>query len=54
LLTAPLIQSTIDERFEITGDFTQEAVEDMVAILRSGTLPARLQREPTSVKKVDP
>lgn len=38
--SAPVIQSQIHDRGEITGSFTQQAAEDLALVLRSGALPA--------------
>ena len=54
LISAPIIQSVIESRFQITGNFTQDDVEFMVAVLRAGTLPTKLKPEPLSVRKVEP
>ncbi len=48
LYSAPAIQSTIHERGEITGDFTQEEVEDLVGVLNAGALPTALSKDPIS------
>jgi SecD/SecF fusion protein len=42
LFSAPSIQSTISDRGEITGAFTKQEVEDLVAVLNAGALPAKL------------
>ena len=54
LLTAPTIQSTIELRFQVTGNFPQEEVDFLVAVLRAGRLPAKLKSEPVSVTEVQP
>jgi SecD/SecF fusion protein len=41
--SAPSIQSTIYDSGEITGSFTPQEVDDLVRILNSGTLPAKLR-----------
>jgi len=48
LYSAPSIQSTIYDRGQITGSFTQKEVEDLVAVLNAGMLPAALTPEPIS------
>jgi len=50
LHSAPAIRSTIFDRGEITGSFTQDEVEDLCAILNAGSLPApiRLVDQPDS------
>lgn len=40
--SAPVIQSRITTKGEITGNFTPEEAADLALILRSGALPARL------------
>jgi SecD/SecF fusion protein len=42
--SAPNIQSTIFDRGEITGSFSRQDVEDLVAVLNAGALPAPLKR----------
>jgi preprotein translocase subunit SecD len=54
LISAPVVQSPIEGRFQVTGDFTQEEVEFMVGLLKSGTLPAPLVEDADFVKKVEP
>ena len=46
LLTFPRILTTISDNGQITGNFTQEEVDFLVGILRSGRLPATLQKVP--------
>ncbi len=48
LYSAPSIQSTITDRGEITGTFTQEQVQSLVNVLNAGSLPAALTKEPIS------
>jgi len=48
LYSAPSIQSTIYNRGEITGSFTQEEVQELVNVLNAGSLPAALTKEPIS------
>lgn len=48
LYSAPAIKSRIDDRGEITGNFTQKQVEDLAAVLTAGSLPTTLRKEPTS------
>ena len=45
LVSAPTIQSRISGRGIIEGSFTQEKVNDMIATLRAGSLPADLELE---------
>ena len=44
VFSAPAIQSMIGERGEITGDFTDQEVQDLVNVLNSGSLPVPLKR----------
>jgi SecD/SecF fusion protein len=48
LYSAPSIQSTIFDRGEITGSFTQQEVQDLVNVLNAGSLPVALSKEPIS------
>ena len=50
--SAPRIQSTISERGQITGDFTQQQVDDLAEILTAGGLPASLDPTPLSEQVV--
>jgi SecD/SecF fusion protein len=43
VITAPTLQSRITDRGRITGNFTREEVDDIVAVLRSGTLPCKIK-----------
>ena len=42
--SAPAIRGTIRQRGVITGRFTKQEVEDLVAVLNAGTLPVRIKR----------
>ncbi len=44
ILSTPAIQSAIRDRAEITGDFTEEEVQELANVLNSSTLPVRLTR----------
>jgi SecD/SecF fusion protein len=48
LYSAPSIQSTIHDQGIISGNFTPEAVEDLVDVLNAGSLPAALKKNPIS------
>ena len=48
LYSAPTINSRIDDRGEITGNFTQQQVDDLASVLTAGSLPTTLRKEPTS------
>jgi SecD/SecF fusion protein len=52
LLTFPRILTTISDNGQITGNFTQEEVDFLVGILRSGRLPATLQKVPISENQI--
>ena len=41
--SAPIIQSQISDRGEITGSFTPQQVQDLALVLRSGALPASIK-----------
>jgi SecD/SecF fusion protein len=46
--SAPSLISPIRTRGQITGEFTQQEVDDSVRILRAGALPATLKKDPVS------
>ena len=46
--TAPVLQSQITDNGRITGNFTQQEVNEIVEIINAGSLPAAL--EPTPVR----
>ncbi|MHB8899817.1 MAG: protein translocase subunit SecD [Thermoguttaceae bacterium] len=48
MFSAPSIRSQIHNNGEITGDFTDEQVRDLVDVLNAGMLPTTLQKEPIS------
>ena len=48
LYSAPSINSTIYRRGEISGSFTTEEVNELVNVLKAGSLPAALSKEPIS------
>jgi SecD/SecF fusion protein len=52
LLSFPRILTTISDNGQITGNFTQEEVDFLVGILRSGRLPATLQKTPISENQI--
>jgi preprotein translocase subunit SecD len=54
LIAAPVVQSEISDRLELTGDFTEDEVQFMIGLLKSGTLPAPLVEDADFVKKVEP
>jgi len=53
-ISAPKINSKITTRGQITGDFAQTEVVDMVNKLNAGSLPARLIEQPISEKTIGP
>jgi SecD/SecF fusion protein len=52
LVSAPDIRSTIRDRGQITGRFTQREVKDKVELLRSGSMPVVLKSEPISDDRI--
>lgn len=42
LVAAPELRSVIARQGQITGNFTQQVVDDLINILRVGVVPARL------------
>ncbi|HWB14247.1 MAG TPA: protein translocase subunit SecD [Pirellulales bacterium] len=48
LQSAPSIRTRIEDRGEITGNFTQQQVEELAAVLTAGSLPTTLRKEPTT------
>lgn len=54
LLSAPVIQSKIVDRLQVTGDFSSEHVDSIILALRAGAFPARLEKSPVSIEKIDP
>jgi SecD/SecF fusion protein len=52
LLSAPVIQSKIDSNGQITGRFTQEEVDFIVGILKSGAMPVVMMKQPTSENQI--
>lgn len=53
-ISAPKINSRITTRGQITGDFAQTEVFDMVNKLNAGSLPARLIEQPISIRSIGP
>ncbi len=54
IVSAPAIQSEIRAQGQLTGNFTQKEVDDIVNVLRVGRLPAKLKRGPLSETEVGP
>jgi len=53
-MSAPIIQSPIRERGQITGNFSDLEVQNLVDILNAGSLPARLSDQPISQNSIGP
>jgi preprotein translocase subunit SecD len=54
VMSAPALLSPIRERGQITGNFTQTEIQDMVRILAAGALPVRLKPDPVAVRILEP
>jgi SecD/SecF fusion protein len=54
LYSAPGIRTTIFQNGQITGGFDQQQVDDLVAVLTAGALPATLSKEPISQRLIGP
>ncbi|CAN5413480.1 protein translocase subunit SecD [soil metagenome] len=54
IVSAPSLNSRIDGRGQISGNFTKASVERLVSILRSGALTAQLKPNPVSENSVGP
>ena len=52
MLSAPTIQTTISNRGQIHGSFTNDYVEFLVGVLNAGSLPASLRPEPISEQRI--
>ena len=48
LISAPNINDVITDSGEISGNFTEKEVNDLVAVLRAGQLPAALEKTPST------
>ncbi|MEM9366921.1 MAG: protein translocase subunit SecD [Planctomycetota bacterium] len=53
LLSAPNILQPISKEGRITGNFTREEVDSLVAILKAGALPATVTKEPIAENTID-
>ncbi|MEM9643766.1 MAG: protein translocase subunit SecD, partial [Planctomycetota bacterium] len=53
LLSAPAIRSPISKSGQITGSFTREEVDRLVAVLDAGQLPAALTSQPIAENQID-
>ncbi len=54
IMSAPVIKSKITSRGQITGQFTDREVDNLIAILDAGQLPATLIPEPISEDTIGP
>ena len=54
VLSAPSIRSQINGQGEITGNFSEQEVQELVSVLKAGRLPAVLRPEPISVNNISP
>ena len=54
VFSAPRIQSAISSNGQITGSFTNKEIDENVKLLQAGSLPARLNPTPVSVKSFGP
>jgi SecD/SecF fusion protein len=54
LISAPAIMGTISDRGRITGNFSREEVQFLVAVLQAGELPAPLAKTPVETIVVKP
>ena len=54
LYSAPRIQSAIYDRGQISGEFTQKEVQDLVEVLNAGSLPGTLNKQPISELRTGP
>ena len=52
LISAPRLMSTIGQQGQITGKFSEQEVDFLVNILKSGRLPAVLRKEPISENQI--
>ncbi|TWU67385.1 protein translocase subunit SecD [Crateriforma conspicua] len=53
LLSAPTINEPISKQGRITGNFTREEVDRLVAVLEAGQLPAALTPQPIAENQID-
>jgi len=54
VFSAPRIQSAISSNGQITGSFTSKEIDENIKLLQAGSLPARLNPTPVSVKSFGP
>ena len=54
VISAPRINDRIFDRGQISGNFTQDEIDEMIAILRAGRLPFRFTDDPPSEQEISP
>ncbi len=54
IFSAPRIRAAISSRGQITGTFTNEQIDENISLLKAGSLPARLNSTPVSVRSFGP
>jgi SecD/SecF fusion protein len=54
LISAPTLQSRIDQNGQISGDFSDADIDYLVKTLRAGSLPARLTDKPIRERLISP
>ena len=54
MISAPVLQSRIESRGQISGDFSDPELTYLIRTLNAGSLPARLNDEPISERTVGP
>ncbi len=52
--SAPSIITTISSQGQITGQFTQEEVNELISVLNAGALTVPIEREPISEQSISP
>ncbi len=52
--SAPSIITTISSNGQITGQFTQEEVDELISVLNAGALTVPIEREPISEQSISP
>jgi len=52
--SAPVIQSTIVDKGQITGQFTEDQVKGLIRTLRAGSLPAKINPKPVAESTFGP
>ena len=54
IISAPTLQSRIEDRGQISGSFTKSDIDYMIRTLNAGSLPARLSEEPIMEQTIGP